>query len=184
MVRVAAGLPGGPSHVNMSGVANPPKWPSTVRVFKPSDTDIEAVVGAAFAQNGGHNPPNNGQFSSARFAFLFEPGTYTTDVRRRLRLHVHPEPRLRSRRAPCAAPQHVHADTHKHPRLAMLQIPVGFYTHVVGYVDAAAAGRSRLLTGPRAAGLENRQMIRSLAAIKECLRKRVTTTIVEEVSLD
>jgi hypothetical protein len=26
----------------------------------------------AFSQNGGHEPPNNGQFSSARFAFLFK----------------------------------------------------------------------------------------------------------------
>lgn len=45
---------------------NPPTWPSTVRVFTPADTDIESVVNAAYAVNGGQTPPNNGQFSSAR----------------------------------------------------------------------------------------------------------------------
>jgi hypothetical protein len=60
--------------------SNPPKWPSTVRVFSPEDTDIEDVVNAAFAENGGHLPPNHGQFSSARFAFLFKPGNYTATV--------------------------------------------------------------------------------------------------------
>ena len=59
---------------------NPPRWPSTVRVFSPADTDIEAVVNAAYAENGGHTPANHGQFSSARFAFLFKPGTYTATV--------------------------------------------------------------------------------------------------------
>jgi len=28
----------------------------------------------------GHEPSNHGQFSSSRFAFLFEPGTYTEEV--------------------------------------------------------------------------------------------------------
>lgn len=73
-----------------SGQPNPPTWPASVRVFDPSDTDIEQTVNAAFAVNGGHEPANNGQFSSARYAFLFKPGTYTADV------------------------------------------PVGFYTHVLG----------------------------------------------------
>lgn len=59
---------------------NPPTWPSTVRVFSPSDTDIEDVVNAAYAKNGGHTPPNNGQFSDARYAFLFKPGTYTATI--------------------------------------------------------------------------------------------------------
>ena len=59
---------------------NPPTWPSSVRVFDPSDTDISATVNAAFAKNGGHDPPNNGQFSTERYAFLFKPGTYTDDV--------------------------------------------------------------------------------------------------------
>lgn len=54
---------------------NPPKWPATVNVFSPGDTDIQAKVDAAFATNGGHTPPDHGQFSSARFALLFKPGT-------------------------------------------------------------------------------------------------------------
>jgi|EP01046_Picozoa_sp_COSAG06_P032839 hypothetical protein len=65
---------------------NPPTWPSSVRVFKPTDTDVEEVVGEAFKLNGGmctgaagdDCPP--GQWSSARFAFLFEPGKYASDV--------------------------------------------------------------------------------------------------------
>ena len=59
---------------------NPPKWPSTVRVFSPEDTDIEDVVNAAYAINGGHTPADHGQFSSARYAFLFKPGNYSATV--------------------------------------------------------------------------------------------------------
>jgi len=59
---------------------NPPNWPSSVRVFDPSDNDIESTVNAAFKVNGGHNPANNGQFSKERYAFLFKPGTYAVDV--------------------------------------------------------------------------------------------------------
>jgi len=39
-----------------------------------------AAVGQAYAQNGGHEPANNGEFSAARYAFLFKPGTYAVDV--------------------------------------------------------------------------------------------------------
>lgn len=61
---------------------NPPQWPASVHVFSPSTApgDIEAAVNAAFSENGGHAPANHGQFSSSRYAFLFEPGTYSTDV--------------------------------------------------------------------------------------------------------
>ena len=61
---------------------NPPKWPASVSVFSPSDSaaDIAAVVNAAFATNGGHDPPNHGQFSASRFALLFKPGSYSVDV--------------------------------------------------------------------------------------------------------
>ena len=59
---------------------NPPRWPSSVRVFSPTDTDIEQVVNTAYRTNGGHVPPDNGQFSDARYAFLFKPGTYSADV--------------------------------------------------------------------------------------------------------
>jgi hypothetical protein len=45
-----------------------------VSVFGPTDPvdKIEAKIMEAFSQNGGHEPPNNGQFSAARFAFLFK----------------------------------------------------------------------------------------------------------------
>eukprot|EP00729_Bicosta_minor_P000064 gene64-18190_t len=59
---------------------NPPQWPETVRVFSPGDTDIEDVVNAAYAINGGHTPADHGQFSSARYAFLFKPGNYSATV--------------------------------------------------------------------------------------------------------
>jgi hypothetical protein len=62
---------------------NPPNWPASVSVFSPSDSsaDIEAKVNAAYAKNGGHVPAaNNGQFSDDRFAFLFKPGSYSSDV--------------------------------------------------------------------------------------------------------
>lgn len=49
-------------------------------VFNPSDSDIAAVVEEAFAVNGGQSPPNNGQFNSARFAFLFMPGARPLQV--------------------------------------------------------------------------------------------------------
>lgn len=47
---------------------NPPKWPSSVQVFGPENSteDIEATVNQAFAQNGGHDPANHGQFSTQR----------------------------------------------------------------------------------------------------------------------
>jgi hypothetical protein len=61
---------------------NPPIWPSSVSVFSPTDSksDIESIVNAAFAKNGGHEPANHGQFSSARYAFMFKPGTYNVSV--------------------------------------------------------------------------------------------------------
>ena len=65
---------------------NPPKWPDSVRIFTPEDTDINATVYAAFATNGGmctgaagpDCPP--GQWSGERYAFLFMPGHYAVDV--------------------------------------------------------------------------------------------------------
>lgn len=58
---------------------NPPTWPSSVRVYSPSDKDFSAITDA-YTVNGGHDPPNHGQFSEERFAFMFEPGTYDVDV--------------------------------------------------------------------------------------------------------
>ena len=71
------------SHTAATTELNPPNWPASVSVFSPTDTPaaIAAVVNAAYAQNGGHAPiANNGQWSTARFAFFFKPGVYTTDV--------------------------------------------------------------------------------------------------------
>ena len=83
-----------------SSEPNPPNFPSSVRVFEATDSDIVDVVNAAFAKNGGHVPyvsivlffnstlyvkrsnhsANNGQFSTERYAFLFKPGNYSADV--------------------------------------------------------------------------------------------------------
>lgn len=62
------------------GEPNPPAWPSSVLVFnseKDSASEIQAQVDAIFAQNGGPNPPFNGQWSSGRYALLFQPGSYS-----------------------------------------------------------------------------------------------------------
>jgi hypothetical protein len=60
---------------------NPPNWPKSVAVFGPTDDvdKIEAVIDAAFATNGGHDPACHGQFGPNRYAFLFKPGTYDVD---------------------------------------------------------------------------------------------------------
>ena len=63
----------------LGGQPNPPAWPSSVRVFSPGDTDIEDAIAEAYYTNGGHDPPNHGQFSNDRYAFLFKPGTYDVD---------------------------------------------------------------------------------------------------------
>ena len=70
---------------------NPPRWPASVRVFSPSDTDIEKVVHEAYRCNGRGETYSNGEFSEQRFAFLFKPGRYMN-----------------------------------------LDLPVGYYTHVLG----------------------------------------------------
>lgn len=61
---------------------NPPSWPSSVSIFDPSmsNEDISQIVEAAYAVNGGDprtTPCGNGEFSDERFAFFFQPGTYT-----------------------------------------------------------------------------------------------------------
>eukprot|EP00466_Bigelowiella_natans_P009852 jgi/Bigna1/76518/fgenesh1_pg.41_\ len=73
-------LSGFPAHAGNE--PNPPSFPDTVKIFSPK-TDpakIQSAINDAFAKNGGHNPSNNGQFSSLRYAFMFLPGNYTTDV--------------------------------------------------------------------------------------------------------
>jgi len=60
---------------------NPPNWPAGVYVFDPSTpSHTQSVVDQAFAQNGGHVPPFNGQWSTGRYAFLFKPGDHRVSV--------------------------------------------------------------------------------------------------------
>eukprot|EP00600_Ochromonadales_sp_CCMP1393_P000501 CAMPEP_0174980406 /NCGR_PEP_ID=MMETSP0004_2-20121128/15335_1 /TAXON_ID=420556 /ORGANISM="Ochromonas sp., Strain CCMP1393" /LENGTH=656 /DNA_ID=CAMNT_0016232073 /DNA_START=242 /DNA_END=2212 /DNA_ORIENTATION=+ len=67
-----------------SAEPNPPNWPDSVSIFTPemSSSEIESVVNAAYAVNGGdpRSTCDNGQFSSERFAFMFTPGTYAADI--------------------------------------------------------------------------------------------------------
>jgi hypothetical protein len=61
---------------------NPPTFGSGVRVFGPGDNmdEIQGAVNAAYANNGGHDPPDHGHWSEHRYAFLFKPGTYNVEV--------------------------------------------------------------------------------------------------------
>jgi len=61
---------------------NPPTFGSGVRVFGPDDNvqEIQSIVDAAFANNGGHDPPDHGHWSEHRYAFLFKPGSYDVEV--------------------------------------------------------------------------------------------------------
>ena len=44
------------------------------------DGSIGTKTQAAFANNGGHEPANNGQWSAERYAFLFKPGQYDVEI--------------------------------------------------------------------------------------------------------
>lgn len=59
-----------------------PSWTNNpnVIVFTPADSadTINHAVTTAYANNGGQNPPNHGQFSPFRYAFLFQPGDYSS----------------------------------------------------------------------------------------------------------
>jgi hypothetical protein len=46
----------------------------------PDDPTIQQTVDDAFIINGGHDPADNGEFSSNRYAFLFAPGVYSVDI--------------------------------------------------------------------------------------------------------
>eukprot|EP00035_Acanthoeca_spectabilis_P037120 m.43599 g.43599 ORF g.43599 m.43599 type:complete len:593 (+) comp8450_c0_seq1:23-1801(+) len=74
---IAAGA--GAAVLPLGSQPNPPNWPESVAVFSPTDTNIQTKINEAFATNGGHDPPNHGQFSSERYAFLFKPGSYAVD---------------------------------------------------------------------------------------------------------
>eukprot|EP00008_Paramoeba_atlantica_P011354 CAMPEP_0201492408 /NCGR_PEP_ID=MMETSP0151_2-20130828/32987_1 /ASSEMBLY_ACC=CAM_ASM_000257 /TAXON_ID=200890 /ORGANISM="Paramoeba atlantica, Strain 621/1 / CCAP 1560/9" /LENGTH=591 /DNA_ID=CAMNT_0047879201 /DNA_START=82 /DNA_END=1857 /DNA_ORIENTATION=- len=78
------------SEISLSfGEPNPPTWPSGVYVFDPSTpNETQAIVDQAFATNGGHDPPFNGQFSEDRYAFLFKPGYHDVQVNVGFYTHV------------------------------------------------------------------------------------------------
>jgi len=59
---------------------NPPNWPSNVIIIKSDDPHAQEKIDAVYAQNGGHNPDNHGQWSTDRYAILFEPGNHTLNV--------------------------------------------------------------------------------------------------------
>jgi hypothetical protein len=60
---------------------NPPTWPASVYVFDPADTaNTQNIVNRVYQENGGHDPPFNGQWSNTRYAFLFKPGTHGVQV--------------------------------------------------------------------------------------------------------
>mmetsp|Transcript_29520 Transcript_29520/g.48017 ORF Transcript_29520/g.48017 Transcript_29520/m.48017 type:complete len:644 (+) Transcript_29520:71-2002(+) len=59
---------------------NPPNWPDSVFIFDPTTENIQDTVNKIYLQNGGHNPPENGQFSEKRFVLMFTPGEYKVDV--------------------------------------------------------------------------------------------------------
>eukprot|EP01084_Bolivina_argentea_P108440 193804_1 len=50
---------------------NPPIWPVTV-LMNPSQEEIDLI----YSEQGGHEPPNNGEWSTSRYAMLFTPGSY------------------------------------------------------------------------------------------------------------
>lgn len=60
---------------------NPPTW-DTSRVFvvKSGDNSAQDIINRVLAQNGGHVPVWNGQWSTGRYAFLFEPGNHDLNV--------------------------------------------------------------------------------------------------------
>lgn len=41
---------------------------------------IQAKINAIFKEQGGHIPPDHGQFSADRYALMFKPGTYSVEV--------------------------------------------------------------------------------------------------------
>ena len=63
---------------------NPPIWPDNVIVLKTDDPYAQEKVDKVFTENGGHatgvDDPTPGEFSSDRYAILFEPGIHTLNV--------------------------------------------------------------------------------------------------------
>ena len=60
---------------------NPPNWDtSKVFVVKSGDNSAQDIINRVLAENGGHIPAWNGQWSNSRYAFLFEPGYHNLNV--------------------------------------------------------------------------------------------------------
>jgi len=59
---------------------NPPAWPNNVIIVEPGDSQAQEKIDRIYSENGGHQPDNNGQWSSDRYAILFKPGTHDLDV--------------------------------------------------------------------------------------------------------
>jgi len=58
---------------------NPPTWDSSkVFVINAGDSSAQSLIDAALKNNGGHDPPDNGQWSEYRYAFLFMPGDHSS----------------------------------------------------------------------------------------------------------
>lgn len=69
------------SSVVMATEPNPPTW-DTSRVFvvQAGDNSAQANIDRVLAQNGGHEPAWNGQWSTGRYAFMFETGYHDLNV--------------------------------------------------------------------------------------------------------
>jgi hypothetical protein len=55
-------------------------FPSNVHIFSPGQTNIQEIIDTVFAELGGPEPKNNGQFSKENAALLFMPGNYTLHI--------------------------------------------------------------------------------------------------------
>jgi hypothetical protein len=60
---------------------NPPIWDtSKVFVVKAGDNSAQDTINRVLAENGGHQPAWNGQWSNSRYAFLFQTGYHNLNV--------------------------------------------------------------------------------------------------------
>ena len=58
---------------------NPPIWDTEkVKIFEPgvSTDEAQKTINAILAQQGGHDPPCNGEFSDGRYALMFKSGSH------------------------------------------------------------------------------------------------------------
>jgi len=60
---------------------NPPTWDTTkVFVVAAGDNSAQETINRVLAENGGHLPAWNGQWSNSRYAFLFQTGYHNLNV--------------------------------------------------------------------------------------------------------